>query len=64
MAIVGGGIGGLALALALSRKSIACTVFETDPDFATRRQGYGFTLQQGASLGSTFPSGEHTYAAY
>jgi salicylate hydroxylase len=47
VAILGGGIGGLALALALSRRQIACTVFEKDEDFSTRRQGYGFTLQQG-----------------
>jgi hypothetical protein len=45
--IVGGGIGGLALALALHGKGIHCTVFERDESFDQRHQGYGLTLQQG-----------------
>lgn len=48
VAIVGGGIGGLALALALQQRNISCTVFERDGSFAERAQGYGLTLQQGS----------------
>ena len=47
VAIVGGGVGGLALALALHAKKISCTVFERDTSFNQRQQGYGLTLQQG-----------------
>ena len=47
VAIVGGGVGGLALALALHGKGIPCTVFERDASFDQRHQGYGLTLQQG-----------------
>jgi salicylate hydroxylase len=47
VAIVGGGIGGLGLALALAQHGIACTVLERDASFDSRRQGYGLTLQQG-----------------
>ena len=47
VAIVGGGVGGLALALALHGKGIACNVFERDTCFDQRHQGYGLTLQQG-----------------
>jgi hypothetical protein len=46
--IVGGGIGGLALAIALLNKGIDCMVFERDRSFAERSQGYGLTMQQGA----------------
>ena len=46
--IVGGGIGGLALAIALLNKGIDCVVFERDRSFAERSQGYGLTMQQGA----------------
>ena len=48
VAIVGGGIAGLALALALHRRGISSTVFERDTSFDERRQGYGLTLQQGS----------------
>ena len=44
--IVGGGIGGLALAIALLNKGIDCTVFERDKSFGERSQGYGLTMQQ------------------
>ena len=47
VAIVGAGIGGLALALALQQRGMACAVFERDGAFAERAQGYGLTLQQG-----------------
>lgn len=45
--VLGGGIAGLALALALHGKGIRCTVFERDGKFNERHQGYGLTLQQG-----------------
>ena len=45
--VLGGGIAGLALALALHGKGIRCTVFERDQRFNERHQGYGLTLQQG-----------------
>jgi salicylate hydroxylase len=44
--IVGGGIGGLALALALQQRRIPCVVYERDACFEERRQGYGLTIQQ------------------
>jgi salicylate hydroxylase len=46
VAIIGGGIGGFALALALQQRGIPCTVFERDEAFAEREQGYGLTMQQ------------------
>ena len=49
VAIVGGGIGGFALALALQQRGMGpVRVYERDGDFHTRSQGYGLTLQQGA----------------
>jgi 2-polyprenyl-6-methoxyphenol hydroxylase-like FAD-dependent oxidoreductase len=42
IAIVGGGIGGLSLALALHRKGLACDVFEAVPE--VREIGVGITL--------------------
>ena len=45
--IVGGGIGGLAAALALARRGFQVRVFEKDERFLSRKQGYGLTLQQG-----------------
>lgn len=44
VAVVGGGIGGLALALALQRAGLRARVFERDSAFDQRRQGYGLTL--------------------
>ncbi|KAI8619523.1 hypothetical protein BC830DRAFT_1103993 [Chytriomyces sp. MP71] len=44
--IVGGGIGGLALALSLQQKKIRSIVFERDANVDARAQGYGLTLQQ------------------
>eukprot|EP00927_Polykrikos_kofoidii_P066238 TRINITY_DN61875_c0_g1_i1.p1 TRINITY_DN61875_c0_g1~~TRINITY_DN61875_c0_g1_i1.p1 ORF type:complete len:683 (-),score=137.21 TRINITY_DN61875_c0_g1_i1:85-2133(-) len=63
VAIVGGGIGGLALALALQKRGIQCRVFERDEHFGQRRQGYGLTMQQGTAalrslgLGGNGPGG-------
>ena len=48
IAIIGGGIGGLAVSLALSHRGIRNTVFEKDGSFDARKQGYGLTLQQGS----------------
>ena len=44
VAIVGGGLSGLATALALQKIGIKCTVFEKDLCFSDRMQGYGLTL--------------------
>ena len=53
VAIVGGGIGGIALAAALQHRNIPCVVYERDLSFEERNQGYGLTMQQGArALGS------------
>ena len=49
VAIVGGGIGGLALAAALHNQGIEAVVFERDSDFDARKQGYGLTMQQAGS---------------
>lgn len=47
VAVIGGGIGGLGLALALAQHGVSAKVFERDAAFGVRRQGYGLTLQQG-----------------
>ena len=47
IAVIGGGIGGLGVALALQQ--IGCkrvTVFDKDATFDFRAQGYGLTIQQ------------------
>lgn len=46
VAIVGGGIGGVALAVACAHRGIPFTLYERDKGFDTRAQGYGLTLQQ------------------
>ncbi|WP_230199270.1 FAD-dependent oxidoreductase [Leeuwenhoekiella blandensis] len=46
LAIIGGGIGGTALAVACLHRGIPFTLYERDTDFAARAQGYGLTLQQ------------------
>jgi salicylate hydroxylase len=46
VAIIGGGIGGVALAVACLHRSIPFTLYERDSSFDTRSQGYGLTLQQ------------------
>ena len=47
VAIIGAGIGGAALALALQRCGIPFTVYERDACLDARAQGYGLTMQQG-----------------
>ncbi|MBO1518477.1 FAD-dependent oxidoreductase [Oceanisphaera pacifica] len=46
VAIIGGGIGGVALAVACLHRGIPFTLYERDSNFAARAQGYGLTLQQ------------------
>ena len=46
VAIIGGGIGGVALAVACLHRGIPFTLFERDNNFNARSQGYGLTLQQ------------------
>lgn len=46
VAIIGGGIGGVALAAACLHRGIPFTLFERDNNFNARSQGYGLTLQQ------------------
>ena len=46
VAIIGGGIGGVALAIACSHRGIPFTLYERDTHFEARSQGYGLTLQQ------------------
>jgi 2-polyprenyl-6-methoxyphenol hydroxylase-like FAD-dependent oxidoreductase len=46
VAIIGGGIGGLALGIACWHRNIPFTIYERDTSFRQRQQGYGLTLQQ------------------
>jgi len=46
VAIIGGGIGGTALAVACLHRGIPFTIYEWDKSFDARSQGYGLTLQQ------------------
>lgn len=46
VAIIGGGIGGVAMAVACLHRSIPFTLYERDGGFEARSQGYGLTLQQ------------------
>tara|TARA_B110000881_G_C18594647_1_gene530412 strand:- start:1749 stop:3197 length:1449 start_codon:yes stop_codon:yes gene_type:complete len=46
LAIIGGGIGGVALAIACLHRGIPFTLYERDNSFDARSQGYGLTLQQ------------------
>lgn len=46
VAIIGGGIGGVALAVACKHRGIPFTLYERDSGFNARSQGYGLTLQQ------------------
>ncbi len=49
IAIIGGGIGGVALALACLHRGIPFTLYERDNSFDARSQGYGLTLQQASN---------------
>ncbi len=46
VAIIGAGIGGVALAVACLHRGIPFTLYERDSSFDVRSQGYGLTLQQ------------------
>lgn len=46
VAIIGGGIAGVALAVACLHRGIPFTLYERDTNFDARSQGYGLTLQQ------------------
>lgn len=63
VAIAGGGIGGLALALALQHRSINCVVYERDADAAARVAGYGLTMQQGGRALDAMGVGDAVSAA-
>ncbi|QXP73709.1 FAD-dependent monooxygenase [Tenacibaculum sp. AHE15PA] len=49
LAIIGGGIGGVALAVACLHRQIPFTLYERDDSFNSRSQGYGLTLQQASN---------------
>lgn len=50
IAIIGGGIGGVALAVACLHRQIPFTLYERDASFDHRAQGYGLTLQQASNI--------------
>ena len=54
VAIVGGGIGGVALGVACLHRGIPFTLYERDTSFDTRSQGYGLTLQQASKAIAAF----------
>lgn len=49
VAIIGAGIGGVALAVACFHRGIPFTLYERDKTFDARAQGYGLTLQQASN---------------
>ncbi|MES2800248.1 MAG: NAD(P)/FAD-dependent oxidoreductase [Bacteroidota bacterium] len=54
VAIIGGGIGGVALAVACLHRGIPFSLFERDKSFDVRSQGYGLTLQQASKAIQSF----------
>jgi len=54
VAIIGGGIGGVALAVACFHRGIPFTLYERDSSFNARSQGYGLTLQQASKAIEAF----------
>lgn len=49
VAIIGAGIGGMAIAVACLHRGIPFTLYERDNSFDARAQGYGLTLQQASN---------------
>lgn len=49
VAIIGAGIGGMALSVACLHRGIPFTLYERDSSFDARAQGYGLTLQQASN---------------
>lgn len=54
IAIIGAGIGGIALAVACLHRGIPFTIYEKDNSFDERSQGYGLTLQQASKAIEAF----------
>ncbi|MEO8786787.1 MAG: NAD(P)/FAD-dependent oxidoreductase [Chitinophagaceae bacterium] len=54
VAIIGAGIGGVALAVACLHRKIPFTIYERDSSFDARAQGYGLTLQQASKAMEAF----------
>jgi len=54
IAIIGCGIGGVALAVACLHRQIPFTLYERDINFEIRSQGYGLTLQQASKYIEAF----------
>ena len=54
VAIIGAGIGGVALAVACLHRRIPFTLYERDKSFLDRSQGYGLTLQQASKAIKSF----------
>lgn len=54
VAIIGGGLGGFALGIALMHRNIPFQIFERDTAFNIRKQGYGLTMQQASRALSAF----------
>ena len=54
IAIIGGGLGGLALAVACRHRGIPYTIYERDAHFDQRSQGYGLTMQQASKALACF----------
>ena len=54
IAIIGGGIGGTALAVACMHRGIPFTLYERDATVEARAQGYGLTLQQASKAINAF----------
>ena len=50
VAIIGGGVGGLSLALSLQRAGLPFVIFERDPCSGARSSGYGMTMQACSAL--------------
>jgi len=64
VAVVGGGLGGLALAQGLLRAGADVTVYERDASLATRRQGYRLHLDARAGLALDAILAPESYALF